>query len=132
MKKKLMVFCFLILICILGVVLYKRKDTPDVIADLKAEDIASIQMNRGDSEYVLSEKEDISKFLAIVQDMKLSKKIFPDQKDGIYLSIDIHIKDQDPAYMAIRHSDVVSVEDRDYASAKDYCEIFSSFLEEWN
>ncbi|MFQ7310821.1 MAG: hypothetical protein ACLROL_03085 [Sellimonas sp.] len=132
MKKKLMVFCFLILICILGVVLYKRKDTPDVIADLKAEDIASIQMNRGDSEYVLSEKEDISKFLAIVQDMKLSKKIFPDQKDGIYLSIDIHIKDQDPVYMAIRHSDVVSVEDRDYASAKDYCEIFSSFLEEWN
>ena len=132
MKKKLMVFCFLILICILGVVLYKRKDTPDVIADLKAEDIASIQMNRGDSEYVLSEKEDISKFLAIVQDMKLSKKIFPDQKDGIYLSIDIHIKDQDPVYMAIRHSDVVSVEVRDYASAKDYCEIFSSFLEEWN
>lgn len=132
MKKKLMVFGFLILICILGVVLYKRKDTPDVIADLKAEDIASIQMNRGDSEYVLSEKEDISKFLAIVQDMKLSKKIFPDQKDGIYLSIDIHIKDQDPFYMAIRHSDVVSVEDRDYASAKDYCEIFSSFLEEWN
>lgn len=132
MKKKLMVFCFLILICILGVVLYKRKDTPDVIADLKAEDIASIQMDRGDSEYVLSEKEDISKFLAIVQDMKLSKKIFPDQKDGIYLSIDIHIKDQDPVYMAIRHSDVVSVEDRDYASAKDYCEIFSSFLEEWN
>nr|WP_288722245.1 hypothetical protein [uncultured Sellimonas sp.] len=132
MKKKLMVFGFLILICILGVVLYKRNDTPDVIADLKAEDIASIQMNRGDSEYVLSEKEDISKFLAIVQDMKLSKKIFPDQKDGIYLSIDIHIKDQDPVYMAIRHSDVVSVEDRDYASAKDYCEIFSSFLEEWN
>ncbi|MBY0758214.1 hypothetical protein [Sellimonas caecigallum] len=132
MKKKLMVFGFLILICILGVVLYKRKDTPDVIADLKAEDIASIQMNRGDSEYVLSEKEDISKFLAIVQDMKLSKKIFPDQKDGIYLSIDIHIKDQDPVYMAIRHPDVVSVEDRDYASAKDYCEIFSSFLEEWN
>lgn len=132
MKKKLMVFCFLILICILGVVLYKRKDTPDVIADLKAEDIASIQMNRGDSEYVLSEQEYISKFLAIVQDMKLSKKIFPDQKDGIYLSIDIHIKDQDPVYMAIRHSDVVSVEDRDYASAKDYCEIFSSFLEEWN
>ena len=123
-RKTIMTIVLVLLLAVLAIVLYQRPAVPSVLKELSAAEVTQIDLTIISTQQTVTEPEEIEEIVAVLNDMKLSRKVLPVQKDGVYLTMEIHRQDQDPLSLTVLNSEEVRLNGKRYHTSQDYCEVF--------
>lgn len=123
-RKTILTIVLVLLLAVLAVVWYQRPVVPGVLKELSAAEVTQIDLTIISTQQTVTEPEEIQEMVAVLNDMELSHRILPIQKDGVYLTMEIHRKDQDTLSLQVLNSEEVRLNGKRYHTSQDYCEAF--------
>lgn len=130
MKK---VFISIVTIVIIGSIIYFYSTTRNiwVLQEMEASEFSKIEIWNNDEPAVLTEQEDIQRFLDVLQSTRIHKRKSPDKAGG-WISVFLYYKNGEQDEMAIS-IDQINVGDGEYKSEKNILheidELYEEFLE---
>lgn len=123
-RRSIITICLVLVLAILAIVWYQRPTVPHALKELSASEVTQIDMTIISTQQTVTEPEEIEEIVAVLNDMELSRRILPVQKDDVYLTMEIHRQDQDTISLMVLNAEEVRLNGTRYHTGKNYCEVF--------
>ena len=126
-RKKVRSIIMLLFILVILFIVWRRDIS--IMDDVQANEISKITMYDSSTHIEVTDKEDISKIVNLIQSMELNHAI-PKGKEGYAFSINICYKNGEESIITVRSTDIV-VDGTYYESSNDYCGDFQQLYNEF-